>query len=71
MTIRRNGRADWSLFYCESGIMSFDDHKVTSGQVWIYPPNVPQRYIVSAADNTVQCFQVRRHAESQRQAIQP
>jgi len=53
MTLRRNGRVDWSLFYCESGIMSFDDQKVIPGQVWIYPPNVPQRYIVSAADNTV------------------
>ena len=40
MTIRRNGRADWSLFYCESGIMSFDDQKVIPRQVWIYPPNV-------------------------------
>ena len=54
LTIRKNGRNDWSLFYCESGKMLFDDNKfLKQGQVWIYPPNVPQKYIIYRKDNTV------------------
>lgn len=54
MTIRKNGRADWSLFYCESGKLYIEDHTVlTAGQVWIYAPDAPQKYTKYAGDKTV------------------
>ncbi len=28
MTIRKNGREDWSIFYCETGSMYFDNNVV-------------------------------------------
>ncbi|MBR5459600.1 MAG: helix-turn-helix transcriptional regulator [Clostridia bacterium] len=52
MTVRKNGRRDWSLFYCEDGKICFDGTDVKKGQAWIYPPNVPQKYIKLARDNT-------------------
>ena len=54
MTIRKNGREDWSLFYCEAGRLFFEDHTVLkAGQVWIYGPRTPQKYTKYAADKTV------------------
>ncbi len=53
MTYRKNGREDWSLFYCESGKMFFEDSTVKSGEIWIYEPRVPQKYIIFHEDNTV------------------
>ena len=45
MTIRKNGREDWSLFYCESGQLLFDDQILHEGQIWLYPPKTPHKYI--------------------------
>ncbi len=53
MTIRKNGRMDWSLFYCESGRMYFGDQALESGEIWIYPPEVPQKYTVYSKDEVV------------------
>jgi AraC-like DNA-binding protein len=53
MTIRKHGRADWSLFYCEQGCMDFDGQILNKGEIWIYPPNTPQRYVLFAKNNTV------------------
>ncbi len=52
MTVRKNGRRDWSLFYCKDGKICFDGTDVEKGQVWIYPPDMPQKYIKLARDNT-------------------
>jgi len=52
MTIRKNGRQDWSLFYIESGCGYFDERAVTAGQIWIYPPAVPQKYVIYGKDQT-------------------
>lgn len=54
MTIRKNGREDWSLFYCEAGRLFIEDHTVLKpGQVWIYGPNMPQKYANYASDKTL------------------
>ena len=53
MTMRKNGREDWSLFYCESGCLYFDDQALKPGNIWIYPPRVPQRYIAYGRDRAV------------------
>lgn len=53
MTLRKNGRADWSLFYCEKGQVYFSEGVITPGQIWIYPPSVPQKYTVYIHDGTV------------------
>ena len=53
MTIRKNGRLDWSLFYCEHGCIDFNGVSITKGELWIYPPNVMQRYTVFAKDHSV------------------
>lgn len=53
MTIRRNGREDWSLFYCESGKLCFEDCILEAGQVWVYAPNVPQKYTMYSKDKTI------------------
>lgn len=52
-TIRKNGRKDWSLFYCEEGILKFDDTEIHAGQVWLYPPDVPQKYFSLNSNNTI------------------
>lgn len=52
MTLRRNGREDWSLFYCESGRLYIEDQVLQAGQLWIYPPKVPQTYITYRTDHT-------------------
>lgn len=52
ITLRKNGRKDWSLFYCEQGTMTFEKTTVHPGQVWIYPPDVPQTYLLRQSDNT-------------------
>lgn len=53
MTIRKNGREDWSLYYCESGQLFLEDHTILKpGQVWIYSPRTPQKYTTYASDNT-------------------
>lgn len=53
LTLRKNGRRDWSLFYCENGTMTFEETVIHPGQVWIYPPNIPQTYISKQSNNTV------------------
>ena len=53
MTLRRNGREDWSLFYCESGRLYFGEGVLNAGQVWICPPGVPQKYTAYGKDRTV------------------
>lgn len=53
MTIRKNGREDWSLFYCEAGLLYLDNSVLKTGSVWIYPPKVPQKYTIYSADHTV------------------
>ena len=53
MTIRKNGREDWSLFYCKKGCMYFDNSLVKENELWIYPPNTPQKYMIYKRDNTV------------------
>lgn len=53
MTLRKNGREDWSLFYCEKGRMYFSDGVLKPGQIWIYPPKVPQKYTIYRQDSTV------------------
>ena len=50
MTVRKNGREDWSLFFCESGIMYFDDRAIEPGTIWIYPPETPQKYVAYSKD---------------------
>ena len=52
MTIRKKGREDWSLFYCESGSLYFDEKTLKEGQVWIYPPQIPQKYVMYSKDRT-------------------
>ena len=53
MTYRKNGREDWSLFYCESGRIYFEDRILQAGEIWIYEPHVPQRYTIFHKDSTV------------------
>lgn len=52
MTIRAAGRKDWSLFYCVSGCIHFPEHLLQPGQIWIYPPATPQKYIIYNKDDT-------------------
>jgi len=56
MTIRKSGREDWSLFFCVEGSIYFDEIKLDKGQIWIYPPRVPQQYVAYKKDNTVYRF---------------
>ncbi len=51
ITMRKNGRVDWSLYYCATGTLYVEDVKLSQGEMWIYPPNVPQRYYAKAEDN--------------------
>lgn len=53
MTLRKNGREDWSLFYCEAGRLFFDDCPLAAGEIWIYPPRVPHKYMAFSGDGTV------------------
>jgi len=52
MTIRLSGRKDYSLFFVEKGKMTFDNTVLEKNQVWIYPPEVKQEYVVFKLDNT-------------------
>lgn len=52
MTLRKSGRKDWSLFYCEQGTMTFENTVIYPGQVWIYPPNIPQTYLSKQSNNS-------------------
>lgn len=56
MTIRKNGRKDWSLFYIESGRSYFNGKLLKAGQIWIYPPSVPQKYVTYGKDQTIYHF---------------
>lgn len=51
MTLRKNGRGDYALFFVISGQMTFDNVIVAKNQVWIYPPNVRQEYFTYKKDN--------------------
>lgn len=53
MTVRKQGREDWSLYFCEAGSVTFDGSQVQAGQLWVYPPRAPQRYTVFSKDKTV------------------
>lgn len=53
MTYRKNGREDWSLFYCEAGRMYFEDCMLQTGELWIYEPLTPQKYVILHQDRTV------------------
>ena len=53
MTIRKNGRVDWSLFYCERGSICFEKVTLQAGQILIYPPYVAQKYTTYKKDATV------------------
>lgn len=46
MTLRKNGRKDWSLFYCFAGCVTFDGTPLLPGMLWLYEPDVPQKYLV-------------------------
>lgn len=52
LTIRKNGRKDWSLFFVEKGRMIMKDTVILPGQIYIYPPHTPQYYKIYASDNT-------------------
>ena len=51
-TVRKNGRINWSLFYCERGKIHIDGVELPAGAVWIYPPSTPQRYTIYQCDRT-------------------
>lgn len=53
MTIRKNGREDWSLFFCEQGRLYFDDSVLEAGKIWIYPPYSPQKYVAYSKDDVI------------------
>lgn len=53
LTIRQKGREDWSLFYCEAGRFYVDDRSLGPGELWIYPPGKPQKYMLYSQDKTV------------------
>lgn len=53
MTLRSNGRVDWSLFYCEAGFLYVEDQVLLPGQLWVYPAHVPQKYWTYADDHTI------------------
>ena len=53
MTLRKNGREDWSLLYCESGRMFVEQTVLNAGQAWIYAPGAPQRYVIYGKEQTV------------------
>lgn len=53
MTIRKTGREDWSLFFCEAGRLHFEDRTLEPGQIWIYPPAIPQKYVMYAREKPV------------------
>ena len=51
-TVRKSGRIDWSLFYCERGTLHIGEGSLTAGSVWIYPPSVSQQYSIYQSDRT-------------------
>lgn len=54
MTLRRRGRRDdYSLLYCRRGRILVEDGELRTGQVWIYPPRVSQRYAVRVCDGVI------------------
>lgn len=53
LTIRQKGREDWSLFYCESGKVYVEERSIGPGELWIYPPGKPQKYMLYSQDKTV------------------
>lgn len=53
LTLRREGRVDWSLFYCERGLVDFNGTHILPGEIWIYPPAVMQRYAIYLRDRSV------------------
>ena len=56
MTLRRQGRTDWSLFYCERGKIIFEGQTVNAGEAFIYPPAVLQSYRTYSRDNTLYAY---------------
>lgn len=53
LTLRSEGRVDWSLFYCERGLVDFNGTHILPGEMWIYPPAVIQRYAIYLRDRSV------------------
>lgn len=56
LTIREHGRTDWSLFFCENGKVYFDETYISPGELWIYPPKVPHKYIICKKDQSAYRF---------------
>jgi len=56
MTVRKHGREDWSLYYCEAGRLCIEEGSLSSGELWIYPPGVPQKYRLYCRDRTAYRF---------------
>ncbi|MEE0898120.1 MAG: AraC family transcriptional regulator [Acutalibacteraceae bacterium] len=52
-TIRENGRADWTLYFCEQGMIHFKNYRLCAGQIWICPAFVRQEYHIYKKDNTI------------------
>jgi len=53
MTLRKSGRLDWSLYYCEAGCVYFDGRQLGAGQLWVYPPGTPQCYTMYSKDAAI------------------
>ena len=51
MTLRVQGRKDYSLFFIKNGKMTFDNKTVYKNQIWIYPPDKRQEYVTYKKDN--------------------
>lgn len=49
---RLHGRKDWSLFYVKKGCLYVDGQKLYAGDVFVYPPNVSQKYTMYSKDDT-------------------
>ena len=50
---RLNGRQDWSLFYVKQGFLYIDGQKLSTGDLYIYPPRITQKYTVYFNDDTL------------------
>jgi AraC-like DNA-binding protein len=50
---RYYGRKDWSMFFVKKGCLYVEGQKLRNGDVFIYPPNVSQKYTMYSKDDTV------------------
>lgn len=56
MTFRKNGRIDWSLYYCVQGTVHFENEELSPGEAFIYPPYSTQKYYVLGDEHTVYLY---------------